>query len=120
MVQSAGYREDGRRQFSGEDFSSKNEARYIMEEFLGHELSKDQVVHHKNEDPTDDRLKNLEIMTHEEHMELHNSESNIAPWKKERIMRMAREMDEVDIGFLSKFSGESREEIRILFSHIIS
>jgi hypothetical protein len=40
---------------------------------LGRKLSPNEVVHHKNEDYTDDRIENLEVMTRSEHMKLHRT-----------------------------------------------
>lgn len=44
----------------------------IMEEHLGRQLTKDEVVHHINEVRTDNRLENLELMTRAEHVSHHN------------------------------------------------
>ena len=43
----------------------------IMECAIGRWLKPDEVVHHKNEIKTDNRLKNLELMTKKEHSKLH-------------------------------------------------
>jgi len=45
--------------------------RLVVEKHLGRFLSPEEVVHHINEDPSDDRLENLKIMTQSEHMKLH-------------------------------------------------
>lgn len=43
-----------------------------MEQHLGRQLDPDlEVVHHKNEDYSDDRIENLEILTRKKHSELH-------------------------------------------------
>ena len=47
------------------------EHRLVMEEVLGRILTKDEVVHHKNENKLDNRPDNLAIMTRSEHMKLH-------------------------------------------------
>ena len=52
----------------------KAEHRLVMEEFLGRELSSDEIVHHKNHDKKDNRIENLEIMTRSEHMIEHMPE----------------------------------------------
>lgn len=41
--------------------SSKLEHRKVMEEYLGRELSPDEVVHHINEDISDNRIENLQL-----------------------------------------------------------
>lgn len=43
-----------------------------MEEILGRSLHKNEVVHHKDEDPTNNNPDNLEVMTRSEHISLHN------------------------------------------------
>jgi len=111
--------ENGRvRLKAGSEQESTNLARKMMEDFLGRDLPETQVVHHKNGDPADDRLSNLAIMTQSEHNQLHQSQkSDIPPFKAQRLIKMAQQMDDLDIEFLSEFSGESVEEVKTLFSH---
>lgn len=45
--------------------------RQIMEEYLCRPLLKDEVVHHKNGDRTDNRLENLQLMALGEHTKMH-------------------------------------------------
>ena len=45
-----------------------------MEAHLGRDLAYEEVVHHVNGDPTDDRLENLVIVTRAEHASLHKLE----------------------------------------------
>jgi endogenous inhibitor of DNA gyrase (YacG/DUF329 family) len=51
------------------------EHRYVMEQHLGRKLTRDEIVHHKNRQKDDNRLENLEVLTHEEHMAEHASDS---------------------------------------------
>jgi hypothetical protein len=50
------------------------EHRLVMEEQLGRPLATDEIVHHINHDPTDNRPENLEAMTQGEHAARHARE----------------------------------------------
>lgn len=47
------------------------EHRLVMEQELGRYLRPDEIVHHLNEDPTDNRPENLEVMTQSDHVRHH-------------------------------------------------
>jgi HNH endonuclease len=44
----------------------------VMSQHLGRPIAANEVVHHKNEDRTDNRLENLEVMTRSAHHSLHH------------------------------------------------
>lgn len=45
--------------------------RHIVEQYLGRKLLPCEHVHHKNKDPLDNRIENLEVICSREHMCLH-------------------------------------------------
>ena len=49
-----------------------DEHRYIVEQSLGRTLDRNEVVHHINGDPRDNRLDNLRVMSIADHTRLHN------------------------------------------------
>ena len=55
------------------DFAKKYcyEYKLIMEKYLKRYLKKGEIVHHKNGDVTDNRIKNLQVMTQSEHIKIH-------------------------------------------------
>lgn len=64
--------------------SSKRREVVVMEQMLGHSIPKGYIVHHKDEDITNDSPDNLELMTRSRHNSLHhlgkkNPKKN--PWK---------------------------------------
>ncbi len=49
-------------------------------------------VHHKNEDKTDNRIENLEVITHEQHTSLHWKGKKRESWTPERRAAKSAEM----------------------------
>lgn len=62
------------------------EHRLVMEEYLGRYLTKDEIVHHINENPSDNRPENLQIMTRPEHVKHHTH------WRYEADPRWEKEL----------------------------
>lgn len=60
---------DGRRRVVVDDGIKKTTklyARYLIEQKLGRELASNEVVDHINDDKTDDRIDNLQVLTYSE------------------------------------------------------
>ncbi len=49
---------------------------YLMEQYLGRELTEDEEVHHINRIRSDNRLENLKVLNRLEHMKEHNAEQH--------------------------------------------
>ena len=64
---------------------SKLKHRAVMERALGRELLTTEIVHHINRDPTDNRLENLQVLSHQEHCEIHRED--IIKATRERMAR---------------------------------
>lgn len=47
------------------------EHRWIIEQNLGRLLKNDEIVHHKNGNPRDNRVENLELMSASDHIKIH-------------------------------------------------
>ena len=56
------------------------EHRLILEAHLGRILTKDEIIHHKNGDKTDNRVENLMIVTRSEHINMHREQLYKARW----------------------------------------
>jgi hypothetical protein len=64
---------DGRWQVHLRSGARQFYSRCLMEGHLGRHLTSDEVVHHMNEDKTDDRIENLEVVTPSRHTQIHAS-----------------------------------------------
>lgn len=79
-----------------DDGSSRStyEHREVMARALGRDLTDDEVVHHINQDPGDNRIENLEVMTASEHASHHASAPEVeiitCPWCKCEAVILSR------------------------------
>ena len=60
--------------------SDKPVHRHVAERKLGGKIFKGFVVHHKNEDKTDNRRSNLQVMKRSEHSSLHAKKKKKSSW----------------------------------------
>lgn len=51
--------------------------RWVIEQHLGRKLKTDEIIHHINGDPRDNRIENLQLMTKSEHIKLHLKKGDI-------------------------------------------
>ena len=53
-----------------------DEHRYVMQQFLGRKLKKNEVVHHIDGNKSNNNIENLQLMTKEEHSRYHAKKQN--------------------------------------------
>lgn len=80
-----------------------NEHRYFMERHLGRKLDRYEVVHHRNENPRDNRIENLEIKSLSEHSRDHRIGK---PLSEETKQKMSKKMAE-------KYQGEGHPQSKL-------
>lgn len=71
-----------------------DEHRYIMEQYLGRKLKRNEVVHHKDGNKLNNDINNLELMTLSEHSRMHqvgkkHSEDTKEKYRKQRLGSIA-------------------------------
>jgi HNH endonuclease len=64
--------------------------RLVVEEHLGRALTSDEVVHHRDHDPLNNDIANLQVMTRAEHLVHHLRTMPVKPWTEEEVAELIR------------------------------
>lgn len=92
---------DGQQRVHNGDSGNKYAHRLVWEEANG-PIPEDMIVHHKNEDPADNRLENLELLTPEQHNSTHYPSRHANGLRGHdnfpEVLQKARERKELGVG----------------------
>ena len=86
-------------------------SRYVMEQHIGRALTKNDIVHHINENLMDDRIENLQLMTRSEHQSYHMAGEKHPLFGKEISDETRLKLSIAKIG--RKLSEETKKKLSI-------
>jgi HNH endonuclease len=74
--------------------------RLVVEEHIGRALTRDEIIHHRDHDPENNAIENLQIMTRAEHCRHHLRDAPLSKWTPEEeaeMLRLRREGNTIDV-----------------------
>ena len=95
-----------------------DEHRLIMEKCLGRKLLRNEIVHHKDGDKSNNKLENLEIMSRAEHSRKHQKGKKMSSETKQKISKAKIGKAHKDSRKVIQIDMSSNEEVRIFNSTI--
>jgi hypothetical protein len=91
--------------------------RYVMAKVLGRKLLPNEQVHHKDENPLNNNIDNLEVLTFEEHLKIHAEEQRkyydktmICPWCNKPFLWTAEQQSTFNVN-IKRRKGEDTLDV---------